>query len=174
MVTTFNENDMREFGEFIAGQIKEGAIAPTQKGNIEVTHADFIKWKTEKDLYKRVVDPNTAKLNTELDTILSSVASQNAPEPCISVGDIPRLVERLSTFITSITDPENQPNQYGIEGFGRIMILNHPKDFESAVRPLIGYMAENHHPHTKAIVESNTAELVEGLQSVVTDEYLVD
>jgi hypothetical protein len=49
-----------------------------------------------------------------------------------------------------------------------------PKTFEEAVRPLMKYMAENCHPHTKAIVESNVAELLEGVKSLNTDEYLVD
>jgi len=48
------------------------------------------------------------------------------------------------------------------------------KLFEEAVRPLMKYLAENHHPHTHVIVESNSAELSEGVKSVVTDEYLVD
>jgi len=47
-------------------------------------------------------------------------------------------------------------------------------EFEKLVRPLMKYLAENHHPHTKIIVESNVAEVVESLRAVVTDEYLVD
>lgn len=46
--------------------------------------------------------------------------------------------------------------------------------FDEAVRPLMKWLAEKCHPHTKCIVESNVAELVEGVKSVVTDEYLVD
>ena len=49
-----------------------------------------------------------------------------------------------------------------------------PKTFEEAVSPLMNWLAINCHPHTKAIVESNMAELVEGVQSKITDEYLVD
>lgn len=47
-------------------------------------------------------------------------------------------------------------------------------EFEKVTRPLIQYMAENHHPHTKIIVESTGAELVEGVMNFPTTEYLRD
>lgn len=47
-------------------------------------------------------------------------------------------------------------------------------EFNELVRPLMKWMAENLHPHTKIIVEANNAELVEGCMAVSTDEYLVD
>lgn len=47
-------------------------------------------------------------------------------------------------------------------------------EFERVVRPLIKYMAENHHPHTKIIVEATGAELVEGVMNFPTTEYLKD
>lgn len=46
--------------------------------------------------------------------------------------------------------------------------------FEAVVRPVMKYLAENHHPHTAICVESNQAEMVEGIRSLKTDEYLVD
>jgi hypothetical protein len=46
--------------------------------------------------------------------------------------------------------------------------------FENAVRPLMKYMAENFHPHSKIIVDSSRAELVEGVRSIVTNEFIVD
>lgn len=46
--------------------------------------------------------------------------------------------------------------------------------FENAVKPLMKWLSENCHPHTKAIVESNLSELVEGVKSFNTDEFLVD
>lgn len=38
-------------------------------------------------------------------------------------------------------------------------------DFNAAANPLIKYLANEQHPHLKAIVTSNGAELVEGLRS---------
>lgn len=35
-----------------------------------------------------------------------------------------------------------------------------------AAEPLIKYLAENHHPHVKAIVTSSSVELVEGVMSI--------
>lgn len=48
------------------------------------------------------------------------------------------------------------------------------EEFEEAVRPLMKWMAENCHPHTKIIIESNVAELVEGVKVIQTNEYLID
>lgn len=45
---------------------------------------------------------------------------------------------------------------------------------EELVRPLIKYLAENHHPHTHLIVDATTAELSEGVESLHTTEYLKD
>lgn len=39
------------------------------------------------------------------------------------------------------------------------------KGFEELMRPVIKYLAENHHPHTSIIVTSTNAELVEGVRS---------
>jgi len=51
---------------------------------------------------------------------------------------------------------------------------NWQPDFENVIKPVMKYLAENHHPHTKIQVDSNTAELLEGIKSVVTDEFIVD
>ena len=46
--------------------------------------------------------------------------------------------------------------------------------FEEAVKPLMKWLCENTHPHTTAIVTGNVAELVEGLEAVKTNEFIVD
>jgi hypothetical protein len=46
--------------------------------------------------------------------------------------------------------------------------------FEEAARPLIKWMAENLNPHTHAVVDSNSAEIVESVHVLKTDDYLVD
>jgi len=43
--------------------------------------------------------------------------------------------------------------------------LKERKAFEEAARPLIKWIAENHHPHVKVIVTPTGAELVEGLRT---------
>lgn len=48
------------------------------------------------------------------------------------------------------------------------------QSFEEAARPLIKWLAENVHPHHSVIVTSTNAELLEGQQSVCTEEYLRD
>lgn len=48
-------------------------------------------------------------------------------------------------------------------------------EFEKAARPLIQYLAENHHPHVTAIVTSTRAELLEGVETTGhIDNYLKD
>lgn len=46
--------------------------------------------------------------------------------------------------------------------------------FDRAARPLINWLAVNKHPHCKVIVDSTTAELVEGLRTFNTKDYLRD
>ena len=61
------------------------------------------------------------------------------------------------------------PSHHGI-------IKSKPKQetFEEAVKPLMKWLCENTHPHTKAIVTGNLAELVEGVENVHTNEFIVD
>lgn len=56
-------------------------------------------------------------------------------------------------------------------------IGRHPEEeriFSEAVKPLMKYLSENHHPHTTCIVQNNKAELVEGIMTYVTDEFILD
>ncbi len=48
------------------------------------------------------------------------------------------------------------------------------KAFEDAVKPLMKWMAENCHTHTITVVESNKAQLFEGIEVVETNEFLID
>lgn len=48
------------------------------------------------------------------------------------------------------------------------------KLFEEAARPLMKFLAENHHPHTTVILTSTNAEIVEGLATFITQEYVKD
>ena len=43
-----------------------------------------------------------------------------------------------------------------------------------AAEPLLRYLAENHHPHVTVIVTCTSAELLEGVMSVQTTEYIRD
>lgn len=47
-------------------------------------------------------------------------------------------------------------------------------EFEELVRPVMKWMSENLHPHTKIIIEANVAELLEGDMVIQTNEYLID
>jgi hypothetical protein len=57
------------------------------------------------------------------------------------------------------------------------MIKNPKIDNESlleAAKPLIKYLNENCCPHVTAIVDSQSVELVEGIMTSRTDEFLTD
>lgn len=46
--------------------------------------------------------------------------------------------------------------------------------YEEVVAPLMQYLADHHHPHVTVIVTSTTAEMVEGLKSFNTNEFIKD
>jgi hypothetical protein len=46
--------------------------------------------------------------------------------------------------------------------------------FLEVVRPVIKFMAEETHPHCTMIINSTTAELLEGQKALNTEEYLLD
>lgn len=48
------------------------------------------------------------------------------------------------------------------------------EEFIELVAPVMKWMAENLHPHTKIIIECNSAELVEGCIGYKNDEFIVD
>jgi hypothetical protein len=67
--------------------------------------------------------------------------------------------------------------QYGASVSDIIQLLEENskiETFEDAVKPLMKWLCENTHPHTKAIVTGNLAELVGGVENVHTNEFIVD
>jgi len=48
------------------------------------------------------------------------------------------------------------------------------EQFKSAAESVMQYLAENHHPHTKVIIDSDSAELVEGLATHRTEKFIKD
>ena len=47
-------------------------------------------------------------------------------------------------------------------------------ELETVSRPLIKWLNDNCHPHIKVIVDTNRAELVEGIFAFRTDDYIKD
>jgi len=48
------------------------------------------------------------------------------------------------------------------------------KEFEALAKPLIKYLNDNHNPHAQIIIDSTSAEVVEGQYCINTKEYLRD
>lgn len=46
--------------------------------------------------------------------------------------------------------------------------------FEDVVRPVMKYLADNYNPHTKIIIENDSAELVQGEVGFITKDYIKD
>lgn len=55
-----------------------------------------------------------------------------------------------------------------------ILTEQQQKEFEAAARPLMAWMNANCHPHVTVIVVPDRAELMEGVGSFVTEEYIPD
>lgn len=58
-----------------------------------------------------------------------------------------------------------QPIKTKVLGDYKSESLSESERFEKAVKPLMEFLLENHHPHVSVIVTSTTAELVEGLMT---------
>lgn len=85
--------------------------------------------------------------------------------------DISSVAEEIVNLIQTVFDPENQPNQLGIENPFK---QKEASSFEEAARPLMKYLGENHHPHTSAYVRNDLAELSEGQEFFRTKDYILD
>lgn len=48
------------------------------------------------------------------------------------------------------------------------------EELEELTRPLIKWLNNNYHPHVKVIVDPTSAELVEGVSSFCTVDYIKD
>ena len=48
------------------------------------------------------------------------------------------------------------------------------KELEEASKPLMKFLAENFHPHVIVIVDSNSAEILEGSATVKCDDFVKD
>lgn len=55
-----------------------------------------------------------------------------------------------------------------------IVMSEEQKTFEEIVKPVMEWLAKNKHPHMSIIIEATHAELVEGVECVVTDEFVPD
>jgi len=53
-----------------------------------------------------------------------------------------------------------------------VMQPSTPADFEEAVRPLMRYLCENHHPHMRVIIDGSCAEMLEGQVTFNTEDYV--
>ena len=60
------------------------------------------------------------------------------------------------------------------ELFEGYLKANEPKTFEEASEIVMKFISENHHPHTMAQIDANTAVLWEGQYSRHNDDFLLD
>ena len=55
-----------------------------------------------------------------------------------------------------------------------ILTEDQRKTFSAASEPLMQWLAENCHPHVAALVDSNSADLVESVAAHRTDKFIKD
>ena len=48
------------------------------------------------------------------------------------------------------------------------------EELEKVARPLIEWINNNGHPHVRAIVDSTNVELLEGVCSIIVEDYIRD
>lgn len=86
-----------------------------------------------------------------------------------------RFLKKSGTLMNK-QDYEDAKSNYVVPEKAKYVEEQPPEDssFEEAVRTLMAYLADNHHPHVKAVVTSTHAELVEGLASYSTYEFIKD
>lgn len=53
-----------------------------------------------------------------------------------------------------------------------IMTKNEIEEFDKASKPLIEYLAKNHHPHMTVIVKNDSAEIMEGKRRFLTTDFI--
>ena len=83
--------------------------------------------------------------------------------------------DETGRLITSISDDEiSKEKNCTVNLCETDEMFEKMDEFEQACRPLMKYMAENHHPHTITVVSSNKVELLEGNKCIYDDKYLVD
>lgn len=51
---------------------------------------------------------------------------------------------------------------------------NYMSEFEELSKPLIKYLNDNYHPHASIIIDCMHAEVLEGLEAFITEEFLRD
>lgn len=93
-------------------------------------------------------------INNEID----ETSSTGKTGEKIIAGGYDDIAKDICNLIQIVFDPENQPNQLGIES----PFTDKRDDFEKAVEPAIRYLFKNHHPHTKIYIDYSSAELLEG------------
>ena len=113
-------------------------------------------WESEFDVFSFEVDDAEKDpeydpiLDKKVETMLDSAYTESKPK----------------IIITDNTLQDEKALEYYNE--------NCKGKFEASVLPLLIYLSKEHHPMTKVIVESNKAELVEGVKSIVNNNFIED
>jgi hypothetical protein len=55
-----------------------------------------------------------------------------------------------------------------------ILTEEQQKEFEEKTKPLIEWLCKNCNPHAKITITQTSAELLDGVSTINTDEFLVD
>jgi hypothetical protein len=106
--------------------------------------------------------------NTSIDPTTDESGDDKKAETTPKVRVIPSVSPE---FRLVLNEGKGKPNTKSKEMEKQI---ERQQKFEKAVRPLMKYLAENHHPHTSVYVTARETALSEFQLCLSTDEYLVD
>jgi len=81
-----------------------------------------------------------------------------------------KLSEETMNKLIKVIEKEHQKN-VRIRVHGEQGEQGDENAFLEAAKPLMKYMCENHHPHVTVIIDSERAELLEGMKSVENNDY---
>ena len=78
----------------------------------------------------------------------------------------------IKWFENECTDGLIEPKEILFKMFELQSNIN--SNFENACKPLMRYLCENHHPHTKVIIDGNSSLMFEGIQCFNTNDFVID
>ncbi|MGJ1368203.1 hypothetical protein [Sphingobacterium spiritivorum] len=119
-----------------------------------------------KNLKKAILEVLT--INSQISHSAGSCGELGDSFTSVHSDDFCVIIDQILEIIYSCVDPENQPNQYGVE----LLNDNNSSTFESSTEAVMNYLSKNHPPHTMIVIDSNSAQLFEGVKTHLTNKFI--
>jgi len=139
---------------------------------------DLVNYTSELDflIFEELGIPSHIALETMLEIVTQEYISK---QPCCANGILKFKIPDIIFIAYKIpedfyTEVNRNNSSYFISDLVPLALKSSEvnNSFLDAAKPLMKFLAENHNPHCSVIVESNRIQLVQGLQTEVTDEFI--